>query len=405
MKSKDYSNKLNHPKNKLKFLLVLISFTLILVQCSKVEAKGHTQNNINVVFINPSSVGNPYWDFISNTMEKAASDFGMNLKVLNTDRQDLHNAQPLIHALNSMEKPDYLIYIYQQRLGIKLLEFAEKNQIKSFILNTGISDKDRIKIGKPTEVYKYWIGHSYPNLADVAYQLSNDAYSLAKRKLKAENNNGIYSVVMSGSRDTDVSKQWNEGAQRSSAEIDDYHIKQIIYTDFDASKGYEQIKKLLVRYPEVSVFMSVDENVAMSAIRAAQEVGRKPGEDIFITCSAALQPALEMVALDKLTASYALSIWSGVYSIIYLNDYHQGIISAQKERVYNYSDTIISQDEIPIYHKIMSKSIWQHIDYKVFSGNRTEGSTKYDFSAQAFKRALQTVEINHSKIDNSTEKN
>ncbi len=390
MKYKDYSN-------KLKFLLLLLSFTLVLVLFSKVEAKDQTQNNINVVFINPSNVGNPYWDFISNTMEKAASDFGMNLKILNTDRQELHNAQPLLDALSSLEKPDYLIYIYQQKLGLKLLEFAEKNKIKSFILNTSISQKERMKVGKPTEHFKFWIGHSYPNLADVSYQLSQETYRLAKSKLLSEKNKNIYSVVLSGSRDTDVSKQWNDGAYLSSEENDDYHIKQIVYTDFKVKKGYDQIKRLLIRYPEVSVFMSVDENVAMSAIKASQEIGRKPGEDIFIACSAALQPALDMVEKKKLIASYALSIWSGVYSIVYLNDYHKGLVPSQNELTYNYSDTIISPDEISIYRKIMSKNLWQNIDYQYFSLNNQLTSTEYDFSAQAFERALQSAESNLSK--------
>jgi len=390
---KHKSNKKSYKPQALQRLFLLVFFIVIfLLTISTSQAQTAKVNDINVVFINPDNKGNPYWAFISNTMKKAAKDFGIKLHIINTDRHHLHNSEPLFTKLRSMEKPDYLIYIYQQKLGIKLLEFAEKNQIKSFILNTSISKKDSIKVGKPTEKFKFWIGHSYPKLADVALQLSQEAYKLAKHKQLKEKN--IYSVVLSGSRDTDVASQWDHGAMLSSQGLDDYQVRQIVYSDFNSRKGYQQMKRLLVRYPETSVVMSVDENVTLSAIRAAEELGRRPGEDIFFASSVALHPSLEMVKNNKLIASYALSIWSGVYSIVYLYDYHQGIISSTQELTYNYADTIISHDEIETYDKIMSDNLWQTIDYKSFSRSFSAETTKYDFSAQAFDRALQTLRSN-----------
>lgn len=377
------------------FLDLSIFLLVFFFNSSNIQAQTPTVNKINIVFINPSSEENPYWDFISKTMKKAARDFGMNLQIIKANRHRIHNAEPLLKTLEAMDKPDYLIYIYQEKLGVKLLEFAEKNKIKSFILNTSISDKDKVKVGKPTEIYKYWIGHSYPNLVDIAARLSQETYNLAKRNVLIKKDKKIYSVVLSASRDTDIANQWNNGVKLTSNNIDDYQIKQIVYSDFDDKKGYEQTKKLLIRYPEVSVIMSVDENVALSAIKAAEELGRKPGKDIFIASAVTQPQALDMVENKNLTASYALSIWSGVYSMVYLYDYHNGRITDIKALEYSYSNNSITPDEISTYRKIMLDNLWQHIDYRYFSHTYSLDSNEYDFSAYAFERALQTSRINN----------
>ncbi len=371
------------------FLLISLAFSVTSLAAQNFSVKAnHTALSKKVIFISPDVAGNPYWDFVSNTMHKAAQDFGMELHILHTSRHDVHDYSQLINQINNIKKPDFLIYVYQYKLGKKLLEYGEQNQIKSFIINTNISEAERKTIGRPTEIFKYWIGHSYASLSDISFELSKKAYSLAKplTKLKADKN--VYGIVLSGSRDSDLASQWNYGASKAEGELDDFKIKQTVYTSFNAEIGYEKAKKLLLRYPDVSVIISMDENVARSAIKAAEELGRKPGKDIFIAGSASLLPTFNMVEQRKLLASYALSVWFGVHAISYLYDYTLNRNRLEKEFTYNFAETDIVYREIPHYRQIIAEETWRNIDYRYFSLAYSPNSEKYDFSLKAFKAAI-----------------
>ncbi len=243
-------------RKRVKTLLVFIIFSsYILFHTGSVYAKKLNDNPIKVVFISPDSIGNPYWDFVSNTMLKAANDLGIQLKIIHTSRHDVHDESILLNKLSKIEKPNYLIYVYQFNLGNKLLEYGEKNQIKSFVINTNISEAEHTKIGRPTEKYKYWIGHSYADLSSIATQLTKKAYNLAKPLHKFKDDKNVYGIVLSGSRDSDLANQWDQGAMKADNELDDYKIKQTVYTGFNVKIGYEKAKGLLRRYPEVSVIL------------------------------------------------------------------------------------------------------------------------------------------------------
>ncbi len=346
---------------------------------------------IKVVFISPDAKGNPYWDFVSNTMRKAAEDFDMQLNILHTSRHDVHDYSHLINQINKLEKPDFLIYVYQYKLGQRLLAYGEENQIKSFVINTNIGAAEQKKIGRPTEKYKYWIGHSYASLADISFELSKKAYSLAKPLTLLKKDKHVYGIVLSGSRDSDLASQWNNGANKAEHELNEYQIKQTVYTNFNADIGYEKAKKLLQRYPDVSLILSMDESVALSAIKAAEELGRKPGEDIFIAGSASLLPTFNMAERKKLLASYALSVWFGVQAIVYLYDYNLKIGGSEKEFTYNFAETDILHSEIPNYRQIITEETWKKLDYRYFSLAYSPHLDKYDFSLKAFKKAMTSI--------------
>ncbi len=346
---------------------------------------------LKVVFISPDVRGNPYWDFVSNTMRKAALDFGMQLTILYTTRHDVHDYSLLIDHISQLDKPDFLIYVYQYKLGKKLLEYGEQHHIKSFVINTNIAEDQRQHIGRPAEKYKYWIGHSYANLSDISFALSKKAYNLAKPSTQTKVDKQVFGIVLSGSRDSDLAFQWNHGARQAAREFDDFHIKQTVYTSFNPNIGYEKAKKLLQRYPDVSVIISIDENVALAAITAAEELGRTPGEDIFIAGSASLLPTFDMAEQKKLLASYALSVWFGVHAIVYIHDYNVNIYNQEKEFTYNFADTNMLPSQIPTYRKIIAEQTWKNIDYRRFSLAFSPHLQSYDFSLQAFEKAMLAI--------------
>jgi ABC-type sugar transport system substrate-binding protein len=346
---------------------------------------------LKVVFISPDARGNPYWDFVSNTMRKAVQDFGMQLTILYSSRHDVHDYSLLINHISRLDKPDFLIYVYQYKLGKKLLEYGEQNHIKSFVINTNIGEEQRQQIGRPTEKYKNWIGHSYANLSDISFALSKKAYNLAQPLTQIKEDKQVYGIVLSGSRDSDLALQWNHGVRQAAREFDDFHIKQTVYTSFNPDIGYDKAKKLLQRYPNVSVIVSIDENVALAAIKAAVELGRTPGEDIFIAGSASLLATFDMAEKNKLLASYALSMWFGVHAIVYIHDYNLNRYNQEKEFTYNFADTDMLPSQIPTYRKIIAEQTWKNIDYRPFSLAFSPHLQGYDFSLQAFEKAMLAI--------------
>ncbi len=59
--------------------------------------------------------------------------------------------------------------------------------------------------------------------------------------------------------------------------------KHIFYTDLTKDAGYETVKVLLKKHPEVTAICCGNDLMALGAIQAVEEMGRKVGKDIAIT--------------------------------------------------------------------------------------------------------------------------
>ena len=80
-----------------------------------------------------------------------------------------------------------------------------------------------------------------------------------------------------------------------------------------------------------------------------------------------------------------------MHAIVYIHDYNLNIYNQEKEFTYNFADTNMLPSQIPTYRKIMAEQTWKNIDYRRFSLAFSPPLQGYDFSLQAFEKAMLAI--------------
>ncbi len=383
-----HSKKLVGDNIKLFSILAFI-FIICFFSSSSYSEEIRDNQKINVVFFSPDKKGNVYWDFVTSTMRHAAEDLAINLQVVYANKSNFHNEETFTSLMSTIGKPDYLLYIYQKNRGLKLLKFAEINNINSFILNTIVTLDDRKVVGTPKQKFTQWVGHIYPQLDKAGENIACTLFQQAEAKNLIAKDGSIHAIAVSGSRDSSSAVEWSKGIEKSASLTPHRKIQQIVYSNWNAERAYNQVKGLLGRYPEVAVVLTIDESTSLAAIRAIEDSGKQANIDVLVGGVVISSNGIEAIKGEKLTANYGQSIWSGVYGLVYVFDHFHGLKLLPEEYEYSYVEKVILTKELKSFDMLMSDNAWKNINFKRFSRYLNPKIKNYDFSPEAMVNILQ----------------
>lgn len=220
----------------------------------------------SVVFLNPGFADEPFWSHYTHYMQDAASDLGIDLRVLyagrNTTRM-LANAREVLDG----EHPDYLIFTNEQFVGPEILRLFEHTDIRLFALHSTLTPEQQRLIGGSRERYRNWLGSLVPNDEQAGYLMARALIGLTRGQ-PAE------MLAFSGIKQTPSATLRLAGLQRALAEAPHIRLVQAVYGEWQQQRAYEQAHSLLPRYPEVSLIWSANDEMAFGVMQAASELGR-----------------------------------------------------------------------------------------------------------------------------------
>jgi ribose transport system substrate-binding protein len=73
--------------------------------------------------------------------------------------------------------------------------------------------------------------------------------------------------------------------------------------DFDRTKGYSVAKAMLLKYPIADVFFAHNDDMALGALDALTESGRKPGKDVTVVSIDGVKEAIQDIIDGKIAAT------------------------------------------------------------------------------------------------------
>lgn len=346
-------------------------------------------DNMRVAFINPDKKGNTYWDMVTEVMKQAAQDLGIQLDVIYENQNRFSGPRIISNLVNSPEKPDYLVHIFQHNQTQHVLEIAEKAGIKSFIFNTGITEDNRKKIGSPRGKYKQWIGHVTPNILENSKQLADYLIQQAKAKKTQGADGNIHVVGLSVPPDSSVATLWEKGLIEAVSAYDDVKLRQVLISNWNGTNARAQTKGLLVRYPEVSIVSVLGEPSLMRSVEGAEDAGRVLGRDIFMGASGLGFASFNSIEQGALVGEISSGIWSGSRVMVYLYDYHNGIDFSLTGEQIRYSSEVVDQDNIGEYKVLQEKDFLNKVDFRLFSKVLNPKIKDYDFSMSALEESTR----------------
>lgn len=280
----------------------------------------------SVLFLNPGTTHEAFWVSYSQFMQAAATDLGMDLRILYADRKAESTLLQAREALQGPNRPDYLVFANEEYIAPEILRLANGSGVKLFIVNNGLTPDQIRLLGSQPDKYPDWVGSLVPDDEEGGYLMLKEMIRLHGPVAPGQ---FIELLAFSGLKITPAAQLREKGLMRALAEHPEVHLRQMVYGGWKRQRSYEQARVLFQRYPRTSLVWTANDEMAFGAMQAYSEAGGKPGKDaLFGTINnspAALQALLDGRLSVVLGGHFSLGGWA----MVQLHDYDQGVDVSQ----------------------------------------------------------------------------
>ncbi len=365
---------------------IFSKFICIIIFCFTTVSYTYAQP-IHALFINPDE-DSSFWISVTEFMKSVSKDLNIDLQVVYAKNR-LDHVKVAKQAIVEYS-PDYLLTLFQVGTGRHQLEAAEAANVRTFVFNTSVPPRERERLGVPRQKYKHWIGHMYPDDVYAGYILADSLIRKAKIAQTQASDGKIHLVGINGSLDSPATIDRNVGLQQALEQHPDTILNQTVYTDWSHEDAYYRTSKLLSRYLETSVIWTASDGMAIGAVQAILESGRKLGTQVFTGGVDWSPEGLDAVKNQQILGSVGGHFMEGGWSLILLYDYHHGVdFSESMGTTIRSRMEMVTQENIEAYYTFVKDSDWDAVDFRTFSKTLNPDQSDYNFSLSRIVRSDQ----------------
>jgi len=306
-----------------------ISVVVLFVAFSVIPAVAEQSVPLKIVWFanlyeKPDTTDNPFWSLTKQFIEASAEDLGVDLNIVHTNQNHIYlmeEAEKLLQNINT--RPQAILFHNYKFTGKKLLRLAEKYKVKSFVFNSGFAEKENV--GKPGEKYKHWIGELYPDDAYAGWLLAKKLMEEAANLPGVNPEKKVKAFSFAGSTHSQASILRVKGNDRFQSENSDYNNVSTFYADWSKDRVFNATNRIVKRLPELKIFWTASDQMALGVIEGAIKHGWLPGKDFVVGGVDCLPETQELVKKGLISVSVGGHYTDGAWAILLIHDYLKGV--------------------------------------------------------------------------------
>ncbi|MHC8287086.1 ABC transporter substrate-binding protein [Pseudomonas sp. XS1P51] len=299
------------------FCGVLLTLVTVLGPCAQAAS---------VLFLNPGTTREAFWVSYSQFMQAAATDLGMDLRILYAERKAESTLLQAREALQGPDRPDYLVFANEEYIAPEILRLAQGSGVKLFIVNNALTPDQIRLLGSQPDKYPDWVGSLVPNDEEGGYLMLKEMIRLHGPVAPGQ---VIELLAFSGLKITPAAQLRERGMMRALAEHPEVRLRQLVYGGWTRQRAYEQARLLFKRYPRASLIWTANDEMAFGAMQAYAENGGKPGKDALFGTINNSPSALQALLDGRLSVVLGGHFSLGGWAMVQLHDYDQGVDVSQ----------------------------------------------------------------------------
>lgn len=346
-------------------------------------------SELKITFINPGG-SSSFWGEVSKTMAAAAGDLGIDLEILYANRRPYAMEKLLQERLDNGVLPDYFVLVNELQEGTRLAKMLRQKPVKIlFLLNKLSEHQMQVVLQEPGDENQF-VASIVPDNEAAGYEMAKSLISAARSLQSASP--VLRVLALTGDESTPAALEREQGLLRAVAEEDNLKLLSAIPVQWNRALAYSRAKGYLAR-TTVDAIWAANDDIALAAGEAAEELGLIPGQDISLVGLNWSRPGMDAVSRGALAMSHGGHFFAGAWAAVTLYDIHHG--SIQNTAAYpgkagsaevNFKMSAITPENVGQYLEILGDGNWEKIDFTQFS-KVISGRSEYDFSAQAILKA------------------
>ena len=213
-----------------------------------------------------SSTSNEFWGTMKTRYEEAAKELGIEVTVFEADAED--DTQGQLDALNTMVTMDFDAIILSPIDGTNLIPgIVAANNAEIPVINLGP--------GVDTEALADAGGHLD---GKITVNFEEQGSTVATDKISRMKDRGEV-AILAGLEGAGQSVGRTNGAKAVFESTNGVKLVAAQACDWDTAKAYEATRDLLTAHPDLKGIFSCNDNMALAAVQALQEMGN---EDVLV---------------------------------------------------------------------------------------------------------------------------
>lgn len=356
-------------------LLVVTSFIIVVINSAGLQAQSKV-----AWFKSGTDTG--FWPVLERIMIAAANDIGVELSIheFNND-PNIMLAMVEKAMIDTNSRPDCILFHNYKKRGELVLQLAEKYNVRAFVFNAGFPKKSNV--GAPRERYSQWIGQLIPEDENAGFLLAENLIKDAGKLDKVIKSGKIQMVALEGNRTSEASNKRVRGLNRSLAMHPHVINKQFFHSKWKESLAQEAFDKAIMRYPDVSVFWTASDNMAVGVIKAAEKKGWIPGKDFVVGGIDVLPVYQPYIKSGQMAASIGGHYFDGAWSLVMIYDFLHGFDFAGKGQVTfktkMFLQTASGDYEVGDLRTVLTDKNLKKLNFRLFSKTHNPKVKTYDF--------------------------
>lgn len=329
-----------------------------------------------VLFVNPGFSDKGFWKAVSETMQAAATVLGFDLTIVSGDRKWPVMVARGLAALEEV-KPDYAILVNEHQQAPQLMEAAEAAGIKSILLLNGLTPEQEASMRGPRQKLSHWLGTITPDNEIAGYEM---AKSLVKAGAALGlDKDGLSVLTLAGDFKTPASIIRLRGMDRALVEFKHVSEARRITVNWSSDEAYERTT-IFLKTANVNAIWAANDPIAIGAIKALREAGRRPGRDVAVAGLNWSPEAIDLVRRGEMTLTHGGHFLAGAWVMVLLYDYENGRDFAELSTHLSFPMSAIHAGNAEAYMDAFGDGDWSRIDFKRFSRADNPNLGNYPFN-------------------------
>lgn len=337
---------------------------------------------LEVIFLNPGKPDERFWMMVSETMEAAAEDFGIQLEVVYAQRNRIRMVALGKEILQRPTPPDYLVLVNEEQAAEPILQAAAKGDSKVLLLLNELLPKQRQRLAADRLLNNTLVGSLIPDNFAAGQRMMRRLYQCAKQRFQPP----YPLLAIGGDQTTPASIARNAGARAVLAEQPDLKLNRFLYANWSQEEAHRLTSQYLNWAERNSIkptaIWAANDPIAQGASEALAQHSSTQGQDVCLVGLNWSAQGLSLVRQGKMLLTDGGHFLAGAWAMVLLNDYHQRQQQDSNHSLGKISFVMqsIDQDNIERYLEQLGDENWRKIDFRGFSLADDRAYTDYDFS-------------------------
>ena len=359
--------------------LVLLLICMLVLSPTALS-KGAT-GAARVVFVNPASAGDAFWDRAEQAARAAAVDLGLHLTVVHANNSRYATRAIVLDLARHDEPPDYVIFEAPLPFSSEILAALASARIYAIALGRRqlIGDANGANVGSSPYILK----EVFFDDVEVG-RIQANALLAAAAERRAESPCRCSAVGIGGGRDV-AGLARTRGLESVFAQQAEYRLRQTVYSHWKQSAAREQATIALHRYRDLGILWTASDRLALAAVDAAKAMNVAPGQDVMIAGIDWLPEAVAAVSRGELAVTIGGHFMAGAWALVQIYDHLRGI------RVHTHPVGrwgIVDKTNAKLYQKRLQNPRWHAVNFRGFTLTHNPGARVYHFDVHRVMEQL-----------------